>query len=172
MSEAVRTAGIESAVCDDEHEPIGHVVMLDYDSVSRQAMLSDVRAIDGPTVVLQSSAGCWHAYGLCVVSWQEATETARQSRASTEYVTEMERRGMSTLRIGAKGDKPAPTVRFVHAPDRDDAVAVSRPHLGVLKGLATGELKLCLEAIQAGLHPAYDPVGETVGQSVYETGAV
>ena len=166
----VETSGIESGVYADD-DLVGHVLLLDYDETSRDRVLSDAEEIDGPSVVLSSSPGSWHVYGLAVRSWESTLRAARSSSASEAYIEEMDRRGESTLRIGAKGDEPAPSVEAVDVPSEGSGT-VSRPHCSILRELCdVDELELLLRALEAGIVDDIEPVGEQAVRSRYETDA-
>ena len=170
-ADRVRCNGIESAVLDEDREEIGHVLMLDYDDVGRQTVMREAEDLDGLSVVVESSTGSYHVYGLSVRSWESAVETARESSASESYVDEMDRRGEFTLRVSGKGDEPAPTVVGISGRGSEDSdlTAVSDPHLSVLQDMATDEFALTLRAVRAGLSDSHEPVGSTAVRSTYET---
>lgn len=182
MSEAVdearlETTGVESEAVDEALEPIGHVLMLDYDDALPETVLEDARAIDGPAVVVASSVGSYHVYGLALRSLEEAIEEAQSTEASSEYLEEMDRRGMFTLRTGPKEadgeiETPAPvpirvTMTLEHPTD------VSRPHTAQLRSMAEragiDDVARRLAAIETGAVPGLEPVGEQLPRTRYET---
>lgn len=170
----IETEGIESTVLNDAQEEIGHVVLLDLDEQPRAVAESIAERIDGPAVLVRSDPGSvgsssYHVYGLELRPWDRAIDIAREIDAvSAEYVEEMDRRGVSTLRIGSKGDAPAPEVVAVDIPDDPDAAEISAPHCSILEELTDGELSLLLRSLQAGITD-YKPAGSLVARTRYET---
>lgn len=182
MSETVRrleTTGIESEAVDAGLEPAGHVLMLDYDDEPLEAVQSDLETIPGPSVLVHSSPGSWHVYGLALRPFEDAIEEARSTNASSEYVDEMDRRGVFTLRTGAKVDdrgeieKPVPVPIAVTLTPTEDPIDVSRPHTVRLRQLAeeadVEPATRALRAIETGAVDGLEPVGEKLARSRYET---
>ncbi|WP_344055348.1 hypothetical protein [Streptomyces thermoalcalitolerans] len=175
----LETTGIESEVVDGDLEPIGHVAMLDYDDVPIGTVLEEIEALEGPAVLSRSSPGSWHVVDLEVRPFAEAIEVARSSTASREFVSEMDRRGCLTLRIGPKRrpdgsvETPAPVPITVHVPDGLEEVEVSRPHAGRLRQLAANvgveHVEDRLEEIERGAVDGLEPVGRQLPETRYET---
>ena len=176
----VETTGIESEVVDGDLEPLGHVLMLDYDDADLETIRRDLERIDGPTVLVASSPGSWHVYALALRSWDDVVLELEESNASREYVREMTRRGVATLRIGPKRaadgeiEAGAPVPLAVAGGPRGPT-PVSRPHTAQLRQLAekrsTDGVVEDLEAIETGAIDDVVPVGEQLARSRYETRA-
>lgn len=137
----VKTAGIASAVFGEDRAVLGHVLMADYDDVDESAAVDHATRVDGPAVVVRSSPGSHHVYGLGVRPWGDLIDELRGTGASQGFVEEMLDRERAVLRIAAKldvetdevvTDAPVP---FLVLDDEGDA-PVSRPHAIRLSQLA------------------------------------
>lgn len=177
LEQRLETTGIESEAVDEDLEPVGHVLMLDYDEEPLETVVSDLEHIDGPAVVAASSPDSWHVYGLALRSWDDVVVELEQSRASREYVREMTRRGVATLRTGPKetpdGEIVTPAPIPIAVTSSDGPIAVSRPHAAQLRRLAeqraTDAVVRQLATIETGAAAGIEPVGEQLARSRYET---
>lgn len=128
----VKTSGVGSAVRDEHDSELGHVVMLDYDGVDYELALAEAQEIDGPAVVVRSSPGSWHVWGLRVRSWDAVENRMLRSAASSEFVSEMLERERCVLRTHPKLTRdnmeasPSP-VPVTLLEDESDA-EISKPH--------------------------------------------
>ena len=175
----LETTGIESETVDDDLEPVGHVLMLDYDDVPLETAQADLETIRGPSVLVQSSPGSWHVYGLALRPFDDVVEQARETNASREYISEMDRRGAFTLRVSSKTtpageiETPAPVPLAVTLTPTDEPIDVSRPHTVRLRQLAdeadVEPATRALRAIETGAVDGLEPVGERLPRSRYET---
>lgn len=135
----IKTAGIASTVIEDDVE-LGHVLMLDLDDVDEEVAIETAESIAGPAVVLESSRGSYHVYGLRIRSWDRVVSELEESAASGHYVREMIDRERCVLRTQPKlsedNDVVTPEPKIVDVIDADeDDLAISYPHLAVLRQL-------------------------------------
>jgi len=175
----LETTGIESEAVDEDLTPIGHVLMLDYDDVGLEAVQEDAETVRGPAVVVRSSARSYHLYGLEIRTWDDVVSALRSSRASSEYISEMIRRGVATLRTSSKATPdgqitaPAPAPIAVTMTRPGYKIPVSRPHAAQLRTLAedAGNDRVArqLAAIETGAVDGLEPVGNQICQTRYET---
>lgn len=169
------TTGLESAVHDDpDTEPVGHVLMLDYDSTDKRTVYDDIQAVPGPVVIHRTQPDSWHLYGLQIRPLSDQLDLAVDTEADAAFVQEMDRRGMMTLRIGAKPDRARPFPVVADLPDPEDgSVPVSRPHIDQLRQFADDRgnptVWAKLGRLQAGLSD-YEPTGEYCGRTEYRVG--
>lgn len=179
MTDVVEAQGVESEVVREDLEPVGHVVMLEYDDVPAHVVREDLERLLEPTVLVRSSTRSWHVYGLQVRSWPRVVRTLRQSNASSEYVDEMVRRGTATLRTSPKIDgqgelrKPRPVPVGVTLTRPESTIEVSKPHCARLRQLAeeSGLEAVAdqLRGIEYGGIRGIRPVGRKLPQTRYET---
>lgn len=177
--ERLETTGIESAAVDEALEPVGHVLMLDYDDAHTSTVREDLETLRGPAVVVQSSPRSYHIYGLEIRPWDHVVVDLEQSRASREFVREMTRRGTATLRTGPKRrtdgeiEARAPVPIGVTLTRPGYPIEVSRPHTARLRELADDAglepVARQLEAIETGAVDGLEPVGELLAETTYET---
>lgn len=165
MSTEVKTAGVGSGVFDEDESELGHVVMLDYDDVDVDIVLEDADALPGPAVVLSSSPGSWHVWGLRVRSWTAALDAMRESRASSAFVDEMSQRERAVLRTQPKltddhtvRTPPPLPIRVVGELETE----ISRPHTIRLRELATKCGRPHVEADLATMLEGESTIGRTL----------
>ena len=166
VAHEVKTAGVGSAVFDEDESELGHIVMLDYDSIRFELVLKDAYAIPGPAVVLSSSPGSWHIWGLRVRSWDEALKQMQQSRASDGFVDEMSDRGRAVLRTQPKLTADNSTRTPPPLPFRvvgDVETEISRPHTIRLRELAAAAQR---EHVEADLATMLDDETATIGRTL------
>ena len=166
------TSGVTSRVFDVDREVVGHIVMVEYDETARDVAEADARALDGPSVLLRSSADCWHVYDLAVRPWREVVDAARSTRCCPEYRAEQIERERFALRTFPKIRRTGEVYREAPEPVAlfDGARGpVSRPHVVALQQLADEQ---GADAIAAGLDilaAKWGTTGRTLTQTDYET---
>jgi hypothetical protein len=166
------TSGVRSEVLDEDKDVVGHIVMLDYDDEVEdiEQVRADAEDLDGPSVILKSSEGRYHAWNLRVRHVDEALDAARSTSCCQTFVEGMADEGRFVLRTDAKIRRTGETYR--DAPEvldvEVDAVdgPVSAPHLEILADMAEDPVAGRLRSLLGMLD---DPVGDSLLRSDYET---
>jgi len=165
--QTLRTSGLLSTVLDREsEEPLGHILMLDYDDCSDvTGRISMLDSEPGVSVLLESSSGSYHGYNLSVRSIEEQIYRAAQTESEPGHVRSSARRDHFVLRwidkfreCDGETYKPAPSVIWCSITESEEPQ--SAPHLRALAQRAEedGEEEIA-EALR-------DYSGETVGSSI------
>lgn len=139
--ETLRAGGMLSTVRsaqDGEQDVVGHVLMLDWDSVSDvTGRISMLDSEPGVSVLLQSSSGSYHGYNLSVRPIEQQIYRAAQTESEHGHVQSSARRDHFVLRWTPKlretdmsTYKPAPEVIWCSITESD--APQSRPHLNAL----------------------------------------
>lgn len=92
------TADVEEGRVD----PMGHVMLIDYDVVERETLNDDLAGIEGITVVAESSENSYHAWNLTVRSKDDTALRLLETETDVSHVGPGYRRGYWRLRIGPK----------------------------------------------------------------------
>lgn len=128
-----------SDVSEGRCDPIGHVMLVDYDVMQVEQLNSDLAELEGVTIVAESSEDSYHAWNLTVRSKEDTALRLLETRTDMGHVGPGYRRGYWRLRIGPKvriSDeiyKPRPSLRAVVV--NEPVGRQSLAHWSLAKGL-------------------------------------
>jgi hypothetical protein len=165
------SSGVCSQVYGDDRQLVGHVLMVEYDDVAREVAERDARFLPGVTVLLRSSARCWHVYDLGVRSWDRTVELARSTSCCPLYRDEQVDLGRFALRTFEKIRRTGDVYRDAPVPVAvvDGDGPLSWPHAETLRQLAVEVDQQVVADTLDDLVDERPTVGRTLRTTDYET---
>lgn len=158
------TRAVESSVLDESGDEVGHVALFDLDEVGIEAARHVARVVGGYTVILRSSPGSYHVWGLSVRPIDEIIEIAAGLEAvDREHTALSNQRDCCVVRIEEKiaaatgrtvADKPV----FREAIAQPSALPQSKPHWAELAKMLDVDLDP---------KPGYEWVGDRLRRRVF-----
>jgi hypothetical protein len=103
----IKTIGISSGVVEtdtsDDHDVIGHVLLLDYDEgVNPVELRREVEDLPGVVALFESSTGSFHAWCLSIADLDDQLLRGLQTSTDPQHVQSSAKRGYYVLRVGPK----------------------------------------------------------------------
>ena len=135
-SQILSTTGISSKVFEDNQFK-GHILLLDYDHMSKDKILRNIAKLPGISILRPSSATGWHVWNLTIRSRDETGLLGLKMWSDAKHHAVSFQRSNWILRLGPKYDqdydeyKPAPGNIEVFSNSTFEYQ--SRPHLDILK---------------------------------------